>query len=102
MVAHRVRPLGGHCYDSLFPTGEWRNWQTRRIHAPVSLTGRAGSTPPSPTLRRPGECGPHKANESERLFSIETATARRRRFESRLAHRIDEVPAQSLVAVPCE
>src|SRR5206468_9024125 len=49
MVAHRLRPLGGHCYDSLFPTGEWRNWQTRRIQVPVSLTGRGGSTPPSPT-----------------------------------------------------
>src|SRR5437773_11462551 len=53
MVAHRLRPLGGHCYDSLFPTGEWRNWQTRRIQVPVSFTGRGGSTPPSPTNRCP-------------------------------------------------
>src|SRR5439155_14976854 len=35
----------------LLPTGEWRNWQTRRIQVPASLTGRGGSTPPSPTSR---------------------------------------------------
>src|SRR6266550_6868167 len=56
--AHRLRRLRWHCYDFRLPTGEWRNWQTRRIQVPVSLTGRGGSTPPSPTSSDLRDVGP--------------------------------------------
>src|SRR5439155_25380871 len=52
LTVHRcAQAKAAHCPLLPFPlpTGEWRNWQTRRIQVPVSLTGRGGSTPPSPT-----------------------------------------------------